>query len=403
MRNRTFLALALIHLIGLLAACNTARAQKKYSFQRPAMGSPFTITIATVDSLKAAQAADAAFRLADTLNGILSDYIDSSEINRLSATSGQNKYIKVSQPLFDILSRAQEAARLTNGSYDITIGPVVKLWRKARKTGVAPTKADITAALRHTGYRYLHLDTANQAVWLEISGMQLDVGGLGKGFVAQAALQRLAEAGFPIAMVNAGGKIVTGQPPLTSLASPSTNQPPLASLASPSANQPPLASLTSPSASQLPSTGQPPSSQPENPPSVQPGWLIGINAPGEKDRLLPILLSLHNMSVATSGDIYQYLEWKGKRYSHIIDPHTGIGLTRRRNVTAIARDGTTADWLATACSILSYHRSLKLLKHFPGAALLVAEMKHGRIIRKSSHNFSQYQLPDAPANPKTLF
>ncbi len=322
-------------------------------------GSPFTITIATDDSAGAAPAAQAAFRLADTLNSILSDYIDSSEINRLSATSGQGRYVKTSPPLFDIIQKAQIAAQLTHGSYDITIGPVVRLWRKARKTGIPPTKDDINAALKHTGYRYLHLDTITHSVWLERPGMQLDVGGLGKGFVAQAALDQLAAKGFAAAMVNAGGKIVTGQPPATQAAAPQQ-----------AANR---------------------------------GWTIGINAPGEKQTLLPIYLSLKGMSVATSGDIYQYIEWRGKRYSHIINPHTGIGLTRRRNVTAIAKDGTTADWLATACSILPWRQSIQLIKQFPGAALLVTEKKGDRIIQKTSINFKQYLLPDAPASQSTTF
>ncbi|HEY4338186.1 MAG TPA: FAD:protein FMN transferase [Puia sp.] len=338
-------------MIRTLLLCLTAlgaTAQHKYSFTQPAMGSPFTITIATGDSLAAARAATAAFHLADSLNAILSDYIDSSEINRLSAGSGQGRYVEVSPPLFEILRRAQEAAELTAGGYDITIGPVVRLWRKARKTGIPPSEADIQAALARTGYRYFHLDATQQSVWLEKPGMQLDVGGLGKGFVAAAALRQLKKSGFSKAMVNAGGKIVTGEAPA-----------------------------------------------PQRP------WIIGINAPGEKQRLLPIYLSLENNSVATSGDLYQYIEWQGKRYSHIIDPHTGIGLTRRRNVTAIAPDGTTADWLATACSILSWRRSLKLIKKIPGAALLVTEIKHDRIIQKTSVNFKHYLLSDATASQTT--
>jgi len=340
----------LVFLIGGLLAAVPGFSQKKYSFTQPAMGSPFTIVIATDDSLAAARAAREAYVLVDTLNAILSDYIDSSEINRLSATSGQGRYVAVSPALFDILYQAQTAAHLTHGSYDITIGPVVRLWRKARKTGIPPRGDEIAAAMRQTGYHYLHLDTAGRSVWLEKAGMQLDVGGLGKGFVAQAVLDRLRTMGFVHCMVNAGGKIVAGLPP-----------------------------------------------------AGQAGWIIGINAPGEKEQLLPIYLSLGKMSVATSGDIYQYMEWNGRRYSHIIDPHTGIGLTRRRNVTAIAADGTTADWLATACSILSYRQSLRLIRQFPGAALLVTEKKQGKIIQKSSVIFKQYLLPDATARPTAPF
>ena len=301
------------------------------------MGSPFTITLYSTDSVAAAAAAEAAFRKAEGLNALLSDYVDSSEINRLSATSGQHRWIPVSPALFDILRRSMEAARLSGGSYDVTIGPVVRLWRQARKTHQFPDSASLREALARTGHRYLRLDTATRSVWLEKKGMQLDVGGLGKGFVAQAALDLLEQRGFPIAMVNAGGKIVVGQT--------------------------------------LPGKA---------------GWLIGINAPGEKQTLLPSFLLLKNMAVATSGDIYQYVELNGKRYSHIVDPTTGIGLTRRRNVTALAGDGTTADWLATACSVLSWRKSLRLIRTLPGTALLVTEMKNGKISRKSSPGFRNY-------------
>jgi len=317
----------------------TTGGQTKYVFEQPEMGSPFTITIYGADSLAVSEAAAAAFRKADTLNALLSDYIDSSELNRLSATSGQGRYVSVSAPLFSILLRAMEAARLSHGSYDISIGPVVKLWRQVRKRKVFPDADTLKAALQKTGYRYIHLDTLRQAVWLEKPGMQLDLGGLGKGFVAQAALDLLGEYGFYSAMVNAGGKIAIGQ----------------------------------------------------SPPGRQ-GWMIGINAPGEKEQILPVFLSLRQMAVATSGDIYQYVELDGKRYSHIVDPATGIGLTHSRNVTVIAADGTTADWLATACSILPLRRSMRLIRHFPGAALFVTENRKGKIFHKSTPLFKEYLM-----------
>lgn len=304
------------------------------------MGSPFTITLYSNDAATAAAAAAAAFRKADELNAILSDYIDSSEINRLSATSGQGRYILVSPPLFEILQRSMEAASLSKGSYDITIGPVVHLWRKARKTKTFPNADSIRAALQKTGYRNVHLDTVNHSVWLEKPGMKLDVGGLGKGFVAAAALEVLQQNGFYCAMVNAGGKIVIGQ----------------------------------------------------SPPNKE-GWLIGINAPGEKEAILPRLLLLKEISIATSGDIYQYVEFNGKRYSHIVNPETGIGLTHGRNVTTIAAAGPTADWLATACSILSPRKSFILIKNFPGAALLITERRrNGKIHEISSPNFRNYLI-----------
>ncbi len=324
-------------ILSFLFFLSVSNAQKKYVFEEPKMGSPFTIIIYTNDSLKATSIAAKAFALADSLNFILSDYIDSSEINRLSASSGKNIYMPVSKPLFTILKKAQDAAVLSNGAYDITIGPVVKLWRKARKEKVFPNRDSLKIALQKTGYKYLHIDTMHQSIYLEKEGMQLDAGGLGKGFVAQAALNLIINNGFESCMVNAGGNIVTA-----------------------------------------------------NAPSNQKGWLVGINEPENKTGILPQMLSLQNMAVATSGDIYQYVELNGKKYSHIVNPKTGIGVTHQRNVTAIAKDGTTADWLSTACSVLSIKQSMRLIKKIKGAALLITENKNGKIKKKSSRLFKTY-------------
>lgn len=301
------------------------------------MGSPFTISIFAKDSLQAAAAANVAFRCADSLNAIFSDYMDSSELNQLNATSGQGRYVPVSAALFDILTYSLEAARLSRGSYDISMGPVVKLWRKARKEKKLPDSDSLKNALRKVGYRFIHLDAVHRSVWLEKPGMQLDLGGLGKGYVAQAALKVIQAAGLNSAMVNAGGKIVIGDAP------PGRN-----------------------------------------------GWRIGITVPEEKEEIIPRLLLLENTSVATSGDIYQHLDINGKRYSHIIDPKTGLGITWQRNVTVIAKDGTVSDWLATACSVLPSKKAFKLIKRFPNAALLITELKEGKLIQKSSVNFKSH-------------
>ncbi len=312
-------------------------AQKKYVFEQVKMGSPFTITIYTKDSAGAKTIATQAFQLADSLNNILSDYIDSSEINKLSATGGQGNYVPVSSPLFDIIQCAQTASKLSKGAYDITIGPIVILWRKARKTGVFPDKDSLQMALQKTGYQYVHLDTIQRSVLLDKKGMRLDVGGLGKGFVAQAALDLIIKSGLNSAMVNAGGKIVMADAP-----------------------------------------------------GNQKGWLIGVNEPEEKSDILSRMLSLQNIAVSTSGDIYQYAEIGGKKYSHIVNPKTGVGLLNSKNVTAVAPDGTTADWLSTACSILSVKKSMRLVKKIKGAALLITEKKDDTIEKRSSRHFKNY-------------
>ncbi|GAA4307659.1 FAD:protein FMN transferase [Compostibacter hankyongensis] len=310
------------------------KAQKKYIFTQPKMGSPFRIIIYGRDSAAIAQVADNAFKQVDTLNLLFSDYINNSELSRLSAGSGTGQYVPVSAPMLDILRRSLQASRLSGGSFDITVGPVVKRWRKARKDQVFPDRAAIKAALRSTGYRYIHLDTARSAVWLEKKGMQLDLGGIGKGYAAQAALDYIRKAGYPAAMTDAGGDMALGDAP-----------------------------------------------------GGDKGWLIAINMPEQRDALLPKMLQLHNCAVATSGDVYQYLTYKGKRYSHIIDPRTGMGVTFQRNVTVIAPEGATADWLAKAGSILPLRKAFRLVNRIPGAEMLVTELRKGKLFQKSSAGF----------------
>ena len=124
-------------------------------------------------------------------------------------------------------------------------------------------------------------------------------------------------------------------------------------------------------------------------PPNKKGWTVGINQPERADDLLPEKLQLNNLSVATSGDVYQFIEHDGKKYSHIINPTTGYGVTSLRNVTVIANDGALADWLATACSILSIHQAKKLANAMH-AELLITELINNGIQPHSTKGFAQY-------------
>ena len=124
-------------------------------------------------------------------------------------------------------------------------------------------------------------------------------------------------------------------------------------------------------------------------PPGKAGWSIAVNVPGEKSRLLQKNLLLQNSAVATSGDVYQYMEHKGKCYAHIIDPRTGYGVTFQRNVTVVAADGAEADWLATAASILPRCRAKRLVKN-KNAALLMNQVKHGKLKSTFTQTIEQY-------------
>ncbi len=289
------------------------------------------------DSVQAAELAGKSYQLVDSFNNIFSDYNNSSELMQLNATAGSNiDPVKVSPALLEILLQSKNAFAESNGSFDITIGPLVKLWRSARKTKQLPDKEKIAVAKNLTGFNNLIINPVEKTAILTKQGMSLDLGGIAKGWIAQKIIDFLHTHHIANALVDAGGDIAMSTAPA------GTN-----------------------------------------------GWTIGINIPERQEELLDQSLLLQNIAVATSGDAYQYLEKNGIRYSHIVDPKTGYGVTFQRNVTVIANDGATADWLATACSILPIKKAKKLAIKLC-AELLIAENKKDTIVFYSTKNFRRF-------------
>jgi FAD:protein FMN transferase len=310
----------------------------KFTFQRPKMGSPFVITVYANDSITILPIIEIAYQRVDTLNQIFSDYLDSSEINRICQKT--QIWQPISNDLYRLLKISEQAYKDSQGAFDITVGRIVKVWRAARKTKQIPDSATLKAALNKTSFKNLQIDSQKPQIRLNTEGVQLDFGGIVKGFAAQEVVDILTKNGLPYCLVDAGGDLVMGTKP----------------------NQ----------------TGE------------SAAWRIAINVPNTDNKLMPKLLSLQNQSVATSGDMYQFFEHQGKRYSHIVNPKTGLGLTHQRNITVIAPDGALADWLATACSILPIRKAMRLIKKYPNTALLILENKKGKIKSRQSKSFDKY-------------
>jgi thiamine biosynthesis lipoprotein len=337
MYKRTALPVYFLYILcSMLYAIHGSAQERKFSFTMPKMGSPFGIVISAGDSAQAAAVATKAFLLVDSLNGIFSDYDSASELSRLSKTAGSGRYYRVSGNLWELIRTAQKAWQKSSGAFDITVGPLSLLWRKARKEHRFPDETEIKAARDLVGFDKIILRPGDSSVLLTRKGMRLDMGGIAKGYIAQQIAAFLALQGMPYSLVDAGGDMAMNKAPGK--------------------------------------TG---------------GWKIGINVPETTDELLPRKLLLENMAVATSGDIYQYMEYRGKKYSHIIDPRTGYGITVQRNVTVLARDGADADWLATACSILPVKEALLLAQRMK-AEVLINEVTHGKIRSHFSSGFRNF-------------
>jgi len=220
-------------------------------------------------------------------------------------------------------------SELSDGAFDVTIGPVVRLWRQARKDRQLPDADERAAALKRVGYKHMVLDPKEKTVDLKIPGMLLDLGGIAKGFAADEALKVVSQHGITSALVAASGDIAVSAPP-----------------------------------------------------PGKPGWRIDIAPlPGAK-RTRQLLLK--DMAVSTSGDTEQFVEIAGTRYSHIVDPRTGLGLTGRRSVTVVAPRGIQSDSLTKMASILPPDEAIKRIESIDGAAtLIVVKSQKGEDVMQS--------------------
>jgi thiamine biosynthesis lipoprotein len=223
-----------------------------------------------------------------------------------------------------------DLARATDGAFDITQGPVIRLWRDARKTARLPDPAALKEAASRSGFRQLRLDDTRYTVTLGIAGMALDVGAIGKGFAASEALEVLTARGVHSAMVAVSGDLAFSDAP-----------------------------------------------------PGQRGWRIRVRAVDAAIANVPDVVELTNAAVSTSGSSEQHVEIDGRRYSHVIDPFSARGLVGDVTVTVIARNGLEADGLDTAVSVLGAERGLALVASRGAAAVVVQRTGASTTIRTS--------------------
>lgn len=269
----------------------------RFEFSEPHMGTEFRILFYASDSTLAQLAARQAYDKIAALEHIMSDYQEDSEISLLTKKAGDAKaQIPVSDDLWKVLSFAQEVSKRSQGAFDVTAGALTKLWRRAFRQMELPEQAAIEAARKTVGFKALEVGKG-KTVKLKTAGMQLDLGGIAKGYAVDEAMSVLKSHDITIALVDGGGDILTS-----------------------------------------------------NAPPGKVGWLI------EKPVLSNGVLTtekivLKNAAIATSGATYKFLEHDGKHYSHILDPRTGMGITARQFVTVTAPTCMEADAWATAMNV----------------------------------------------------
>lgn len=308
------------------------------------MGTRFRVVLYARDRAAGEAAARAALLRVHELETKLSDYRDDSALSRLSALSAgtaPTAFVDADHDLYGVLACAEGISFVSEGAFDVTVGPASVLWRRARRQNELPDREQVDQALLSIGWQKLELDHERHRVRLLARDMRLDVGGIGKGFAVDQALETLAALGIERALVAGGGDIgVRCRPP------------------------------------------------------GERAWRVALAPLGEPDRAL--VLQLENQAVSTSGDAYQGFDLEGRRYSHVIDPRSGWALTSRRAATVVARDATRSDALATALCVLEQSDGLALAQRIQGAEARIVSIDTGAAQVAETPGFARLILA-APA------
>ena len=309
------------------------------------MGTYMAVTVYAPDEASGRRAIAAAFQRVEEVEAATSTYREQSDVSKLNRAAG-GPALKVSPHLWAVLHRAAEVSAETQGAFDVTVGPLVSLWKRTWKKGKPATDAEVAAAKALVDYRAVRLLDGSRAQLLK-PGMAVELGGIAKGYAVAQAIDAIREAGLQTALVDAGGDIYAlGAPP------------------------------------------------------ERGGWLIGVRDPKNPGKILPKPLKLRNQAVATSGDYEQYGTVGGHRYSHILDPRTGRPIEGMTSVTVVAPDATTADAYATATSVLGPKDAIEFAEKRPGIEMMILYRRGEQDIAERSSGFGRLEVSAEGGTPQ---
>ncbi len=258
----------------------------------------------------------------------MSKYRPTSEITRINTAAGHGSVI-TDPEVFCLIQHALDYSRRTGGAFDITVGPLVRAWGFFRDDGHYPSPDELSQARAKVGWQHVAADSALRSIRFLTPGIELDLGGIGKGFAIDCAARILQRHGVAAALLGVGQ-------------------------------------------SSYRALGAPPGAE---------GWPITVSWPSEPARALSTVW-LRDRSLATSGNDQKHFELDGRRYSHIIDPRTGQPAAGMMQATVTALTATDSDALSTALFVLGPERATDLIEQTDGAAALfvVGDEGQGRVV-----------------------
>ena len=297
-------------LMSLFLSIFILSAQKSYSESSILMGSSFEITVVAEDEDFAKESLAIAKKEIIRIENLISSWDQKSETSRININAGIAA-VEVSKELFDLIFRAQQISKLSSGAFDLTFAAIDKLWNFDGRESEMPNPDTLKASVFNIGYQLIELDEESLTVFLPKKGMKIGFGAIGKGYAADSAKQLLVERGVLGGIINASGDMNTWG--------------------------------TKPDGS---------------------SWTIGIVNPMNNKKVFS-WFSLEHNAVVTSGDYEKFTQINGRRYSHIIDPRTGIPSQGIVSCTVFAGKAELADAIATAIFVMGVESGLFLIDQLP--------------------------------------
>ncbi|MCK4840756.1 MAG: FAD:protein FMN transferase [Methylococcales bacterium] len=325
-------------LVFLLSACQQQLAKSQYPlhYSGAIMGTTFTIKVSSLtDSLTSDALKTQIKALLDQLNGQMSTYQQDSELSKINQNHS-SEWITVSESLYIVLKQANVISKLSNGAFDITVGPLVNLWGFGPNdmSFAAPTDEKIAQQLSNVGFKYLLFNDDKHQIKKQNPMLYLDLSAIAKGYAVDQVGLLLEKNGMSNYMVEIGGELrLKGHNLQNKL------------------------------------------------------WRIAVEKPAANQRMIQKVLPISNVSLATSGDYRNFFELDGVRFSHTIDPRSGKPITHKLASITILSDTTMkADALATALMVLGVDQGYQLAEKEDIAALFIIKTKDG-FIEKASTSF----------------
>ncbi|KQC03535.1 MAG: thiamine biosynthesis protein ApbE [Candidatus Cloacimonas sp. SDB] len=295
-------------------------AEKAFHRTVKLMGSRFDITVISDDSEKAENYLDLAIGEISRIEKLISSWDETSETSKINENAGI-KPVKVKEELFELIKRSIAISKLTDGAFDISYASMDNIWKFDGSMKELPSEEVVRSSVKQVGYINIILDENKQTVFLELKGMKIGFGGIGKGYAADKAKKLLISKGVKAGIINASGDMNTW--------------------------------------------GKQPDGE---------EWKVAITNPLNKDKafaLLPVIKG----AVVTSGDYEKFVTFNNKKYSHIIDPRTGYPATGILSTTVFASSAELADALATAVFVMGIETGIDRIDQIPDVECIIVDEK----------------------------